>query len=269
MHVNRHDTTMQLGHRRRELILARPLVAFLGTWILLVVPCMAQQPKLVESEKAAGFVSLFNGTDLTGWDGDPKFWSVQEGAIVGQTTNDVKTEKNTFLVGKQEFSDFELRFSFQVKNFNSGMQYRSRAIEKWFVKGYQADFEAPWHDGGKQDKFSGMFFEENGRMFMGQRGDVVIVRPAQAGQDKPTIEKIASVGDPSKLEKVIRRDDWNDYTIIAKGFQFTHIINGQVMSIGFDEDDQHRQASGVFALQLHSGPPMKIKVKNVRVRELK
>lgn len=226
---------------------------------------------LAQDGEPSEFTSLFNGTDLSGWDGDPQFWKVVDGAIVGQTTDDVKAERNTFLVHEGQFSDFELRFSYQVENFNSGMQYRSAATEKWFVKGYQADFEAQWHDDGKMDKFSGMFFEENGRMFMGQRGDVVIVREGAAdenGQSKPRIEKIATIGDPQVLEKAIRRDRWNEYIIIARSYQFTHIINGQIMSVGFDEDAKNRKRSGAFALQLHSGPPMKIMVKDIRVREL-
>jgi len=225
-------------------------------------PTMAQEPAVAE------FTSLFNGTDLEGWDGDPNFWKVTDGAIVGQTTKDSKLESNTFLVHQGEYSDFELRFSYQVEGFNSGMQYRSAETKKWSVKGYQADFEAQWHNDGKMDKFSGMFFEENGRMFMGQRGDVVIVRAPAEGEKDAKIEKIGSVGDPKVLEKSIHRDQWNDYIIIARGYQFTHIINGQVMSIGFDEDASQRKRSGAFALQLHSGPPMKIMVKDIRVREL-
>lgn len=256
---------MQLRHFRPTQI-ARVYIVILFA-AFFTSNAWSQQNDLTEQEIANGFVSLFNGTDLTGWDGDPKFWTVKDGVIIGQTTEEVKTEKNTFLVGKKEFSDFELRFSYQVESFNSGMQYRSEEIEKWFVKGYQADFEAQWHDDGKTDKFTGMFFEENGRMFMGQRGDVVVVRSGEEA-NKPKIEKIASVGDPAELETAIRRDDWNEYTIIARGFQFTHMVNGKVMSIGWDEDKASRKRSGIFALQLHSGPPMKIMVKNIRVRSL-
>lgn len=215
-----------------------------------------------------GFVSLFNGTDLTGWDGDERFWRVEHGVIIGQTTDDNKAEHNTFLMRRDDtYGDFELRFSYQVSGFNSGVQYRSVAKDNYVVAGYQADFEDRWHD-GTTDKFSGMFFEENGRMFLGQRGEAVIVRSIPQGQKKPLIEKVGSVGDPVELEKVIHRDDWNDYTIIARGFQFTHIINGRVMAIGWDEDEQSRKASGIFAFQLHSGPPMQIKIKNIRVRKL-
>ncbi len=234
---------------------------------LLVVSLMA--PVVRADDPEPGFFSLFNGSDLSGWEGDKRFWRVEDGVIVGQTTEDNQAEHNTFLIRRgDEYSDFELRFSYQVTGFNSGIQYRSSEQDDFVVRGYQADFEARWHEDGTLDKFSGMFFEENGRMFMGGRGEAVIVRTAPAGKKKPVIEKVGSLGDPAELEQVIRRDGWNDYVIIAQGFQFTHIINGRVMAIAWDEDEKNRKASGIFAFQLHSGPPMQIKVKNLRVRKL-
>lgn len=216
-----------------------------------------------------GFKKLFNGMDLTGWDGDPRFWRVENGVLIGETTADNKAESNTFLIYRDgEFSDFELQFDYQVKGFNSGMQYRSKEESKWSVSGYQADFEAQWHDDGKTDKFSGMFFDEQGRMFMGQRGDVVIVTANKAKPNKPNLDVIASVGDGAELEKVIKRDGWNSYRIIADGRHFTHIINGRVMSVGIDHDTENFQSSGIVAIQLHSGPPMQIKLRNIQIREI-
>ena len=146
------------------------------------------------------------------------------------------------------------------------MQYRSELVSKWVVKGLQADFEDKMHQG--KDKFSGMFFEENGRMFMGQRGDVVIVRSNEAQPNKPKIEKIATVGSAESLERHIHRDQWNEYTIIAKGNIFIHMINGHVMSIGIDEDGLNAKKSGIIAWQLHAGPPLKIEMRDIRIREL-
>ncbi|MCO8122447.1 DUF1080 domain-containing protein [Stieleria sp. TO1_6] len=215
-----------------------------------------------------GFVSLFNGTDLAGWKGDKRFWRVEQGAIVGQTSADNPAPHNTFLIRPDDsYGDFELRFSYQVDGFNSGVQYRSVEQDDYVVSGYQADFEARWHD-GDSDKFSGMFFEENGRMFLAQRGQAVVVRPPPAGEKKPAIEVVGSLGDAAELESVIRRDDWNDYTVIAKGFQFTHLINGRVVALAWDEDTQKRRDSGIFAFQLHSGTPMQIKIKDIRVRRI-
>lgn len=219
------------------------------------------------AQEETDFVSLFNGQDLTGWEGDDRFWRVEDGAIVGQTSADNPSKKNTFLVyTKDTVDDFELRFSYRVQGGNSGIQYRSELLSKWVVKGLQADFEDKIHDGS--DKYSGMFFEENGRMFMGQRGDVVVVRANEQQPKKPQIEKIASVGEPVELEKVIRRDGWNEYTIVAKGNVFLHIINGRVMSVGIDEDHLNSRKSGILAWQLHAGPPLKIEMKDIRLRRL-
>lgn len=232
--------------------------------VLLFLACSILNAQETEPQ----FQSLFDGKQLGGWLGDERFWRVADGAIIGQTTKDNPTERNTFLVYTDDtVDDFELRFSYRVKGGNSGIQYRSQVVSRWVVKGLQADFEDTMHEG--KDRFSGMFFEENRRMFMAQRGDVVFVRTNTENTKKPSIEKVASVGDPVELEKVIKRDDWNEYTVIAKDNVFIHIINGTVMSIGIDEDDANFRKSGILAWQLHSGDPLKIEMKNIRIRRLK
>lgn len=223
----------------------------------------------------AKFEALFDGNSLDGWDGDPRFWRVVDGAIVGETSEEVNPEQNTFLIHRGgEYDDFELRLSYQVEGFNSGVQYRSVDEGNWVVSGYQCDFEAQWHkatdkpDTELVDKFSGMFFDEKGRMFMAQRGEVVVVRNNPENVKKPLIEKLGSVGDATELGAHIKRDDWNELVVIAKDNQFTHLINGHVMAMGIDEDTVSRRASGLFAFQLHKGPPMKIRLKDIRVRRL-
>jgi len=221
-----------------------------------------------------GFTSLFDGKNLEGWDGDPRFWRIENGTIVGETKEGNLADKNTFLIYRgKEFADFELHFSYRVTGYNSGVQYRSVDQGDWNVSGYQCDFEDRWHEvKGKPDpsfidEYSGMFFDEGGRMFLGQRGDVVIVRTNPDAPGKSLVEKIGSVGDPVILEKHIHRgQQWNEMVVIAKGYQFTHMINGHVMAIGIDENVENRRASGIFAFQLHSGPPMKIELKDIHVR---
>lgn len=246
--------------------------------LLLTGMALAAIATAVSAADEPGFESLFDGQSLGKWDGNPMFWRVENGAIVGETAADKQPadKKNTFLIYRGgEFGDFELRFRYKVEGFNSGIQYRSVDNGDFHVSGLQADFEAQWQtdkakpDQAPFDKFSGMFFEEGGRMFMGQRGDVVIVRANKEAPKKPRIEKIGTVGDPRELEQAIKRDDWNDYTVIARGNHFTHIINGRVMSIGIDEDELNFRKSGHLALQLHSGRPMKIEVKDIRIREMK
>lgn len=215
------------------------------------------------------FVDLFNGEDLTGWFGDSRFWRVEDGAIIGETTSENPAEHNTFLIRRdEEYGDFELRFLYQVTGYNSGVQYRSEELDDFVVRGYQADFEDRWHEDGTVDKFSGMFFEERGRMFLAHRGSAVMVHPSRNDKEKAHLEAVGVLANTKELEQVIHRQGWNRYTVIAKGFQFTHLINGRVMAMGWDQDKEHRRASGLFAFQLHSGPPMQIKLKDIQVRRL-
>ena len=73
-----------------------------------------------------GFVSLFNGRDLSGWEGDPRFWRVEDGAITGQTTDSQQVTENNFLIWKDEVEDFELRLKYRLGGGNSGINFRAR-----------------------------------------------------------------------------------------------------------------------------------------------
>lgn len=216
-----------------------------------------------------GFTSLFNGTDLTGWTGNPKLWSVQDGAITGKTgdTPDTKLTHNTFLVYTADsVDDFELRFKFKIVKGNSGVQYRSKVLSQGefgpIVGGYQGDFEAG-------TTYSGILYEERGRGILAQRGQVtkVVADPADASKHK--VEVVGSVGDTKDIQAVIKPEEWNDYTIIANGNQLTHIINGRVTVSVIDEDTAHSSKSGVLALQIHAGPVMTVQFKDIRIRPIK
>ena len=225
-------------------------------------------------------VALFNGSDLAGWTGDDRFWGVEDGAIVGRTTADDAAERNTFLIytggpqsdGESTFGDFELTLEYQVSGFNSGVQYRSQRVaidgpDRFSMTGYQADFEATWHDGGTVDKFSGMVFDEAGRMFLAQRGQAVLITPGESA-NKPSVTVLGTIGENQSLGQTIDRDGWNTYRIVADGHSLTHIINGQVMAMAIDEDTDGRHDAGLVGLQLHSGPPMEIRVRNITLRPL-
>ncbi|HVR35166.1 MAG TPA: DUF1080 domain-containing protein [Methylomirabilota bacterium] len=211
-----------------------------------------------------GFQDLFNGKDLTGWEGNPDLWSVEDGAITGRTTAANALRSNTFLVWTNgTTTDFELRLSYKLVNGNSGIQYRSRLLdpEKFIVGGYQADFEAG-------TTYSGILYEERGRGILARRGQVTQVKPDPADPDKHVVEVIGSVGETGELQANIRGEDWNDYTIIANGNQLTHLINGRVTALVIDEHPGRAASTGLLALQLHTGPPMTLQVKNIRLRPL-
>ncbi|MEX2559843.1 MAG: DUF1080 domain-containing protein, partial [Pirellulales bacterium] len=205
----------------------------------------------------AGFKPLFDGAGLEGWDGNPKFWSVEEGAITGRTTAENPTQGNTFLIWRAgELDDFELRLKYRLVGGNSGIQYRSTDHGNWVVGGYQADFESG-------DTYSGILYEERGRGILAQRG-----QKTEIGEDhKPQVT--GAVGDSAQLQAAIKKEDWNDYTIIARGNHFVHKINGNVTCEVTDNDPAERKMSGVLALQLHAGPAMTVQFKEIRLKRLK
>jgi hypothetical protein len=211
-----------------------------------------------------GFLRIFNGKDLTGWEGNPKLWSVQDGAITGQTTADNPAKGNTFLLWtNRSVADFELRCSFKLtpgdaKGFaNSGIQYRSKVLDavNWVVGGYQADMEAG-------PTYSGILYEERMRGILALRGEKVVW-----GKDGKK-QVVGSVGDPAAIGAAIKKGEWNDYVIIAKGNHLQQFINGKQTVDVVDEDEAKRALSGVLALQLHAGPPMTAQFKNIRLKKL-
>ena len=207
-----------------------------------------------------GFTSLFNGKNLNGWDGNPKFWSVRDGAITGQTTKENPTKGNTFIIWRDgKVDDFELRLQYKIINGNSGIQYRSKELGNWVVGGYQGDFEA-----GKT--YSGILYEERGRGILAQRGQMTsVVRNG----DKHKVEVLGSLGASEDIQSQIKNEDWNDYKIIAVENRFVHVINGRVTAIVLDEDKEKQVGSGILALQLHAGPPMTVQFRDIKIKKLK
>jgi hypothetical protein len=206
-----------------------------------------------------GFKRIFNGKDLSGWEGNPELWSVKDGAIMGQTTKEKPIKGNTFLIWRDgTVDDFELRAKFKIIGGNSGIQYRSKEIDKanWVIGGYQADFEAG-------ETFSGILYEERGRGILAQRGQKTVVEE----NGKPRV--VGSVGDSKKIQAAIKKEDWNDYHIIARGNHLIHEINGMTTVDVVDEDAKNRAMSGLLALQVHAGPPMTVYFKDIELKRLK
>ena len=221
---------------------------------------------LTASAQEAGFQPLCNGKDLTGWMGNPKLWSIEDGLITGKTgTNaDTKIGHNTFLVyTNEDVSNFELRFSYKISDKgNSGIQYRSKVVEQGkfgpIVSGYQADFE-----GGKT--YSGILYEERARGILAQRGQKTVIKDVEG---KTKVEVAGSVGDSKAIQANIKSNDWNEYVLIAAGNHLQHFINGMATADVTDEQPAKAAKSGVLALQIHAGPPMTVQFKNIRIKKL-
>lgn len=206
-----------------------------------------------------GFVPLFNGENLDGWEGDPRFWRVENGAIVAETTPDRRAPHNTFLIWRQgEVDDFELKLNYRIDSpqANSGIQFRSEDLGDFRVRGYQADIATEYW-------ITGAFYEERGRGMLARRGQKVAV-----GDGPDSVTVLEQFGDAGELLRHIRRDDWNEYHLIVRGHQVIQKINGHRMSEGIDRGQRDARLSGILALQLHSGTPMKIQFKDLALRRL-
>ena len=200
--------------------------------------------------------AIFNGKDLTDWDGDPKFWSVQDGAITGLTTKEVPAKGNTFIIWRAgTLKDFELHAPFRLENHNSGIQYRSKDRGKWVVNGYQADM-----DGG--NTYTGGLYEEGGRGILATPGQKVTI----GADGKPKVA--GATADPKAIKDAIKAKDWNTFAIVARGNHLVHKINGLVTADVTDDDEKHRAMEGILAFQLHAGPPMKIQFKDITLKVL-
>ena len=221
-------------------------------------------PVVPAPPEPAGMKALFNGKDLTGWDGDPRLWSVKDGAIHGETTAQAPAKGNTFLILKdQNFADFELRFSFRCNAANnSGVQYRSKHVTEgktnnaWVVRGYQHEIR----NEVKLPSVAGFVYDEGGK-----RGRIILAGEKGTYENgKKTVT--GNFLDQAGYEKLFKLDDWNDVVIIAKGNHIQHFLNGQQIVDFTDNDPQLAAKDGIIALQLHTGKPMWTEFKNIRIK---
>jgi hypothetical protein len=190
---------------------------------------------LAGEDKEEGFVPLFNGKDLAGWEGDAKLWTVQDGVLVGKSAG---IPYNDFLATTKTYGDFVLRFQVRLveNKGNSGVQFRSKRVpDSHEVSGYQADI-APGMWGNLHD---------------------------EARRNRP----LASPR-PEDLKKALKVDDWNDYEVQAVGNKITMSLNG-VRMVEYTEEDAKIPRDGIIATQIHGGGPMEVRFRNIRIKEIK
>ncbi|PQO40010.1 DUF1080 domain-containing protein [Blastopirellula marina] len=224
--------------------------------LLLLVAVLATTLVSVAAAEE-GFKSIFDGKTLNGWRGKEQFWSVKDGAITGQTTPENPTQGNTFLIWDQgTVDDFELKLQYKIVGGNSGIQYRSTDLGDFVVKGYQADIAS-------NDVYSGINYEERGRGIIANRGVKATI------YDKNEGNKNEQFADSAEIQKKIKKEDWNEYHIVAKGNHLTHYINGVKTCEVIDEGKTDSRSSGILALQLHAGPPMVVQFKDIELKRTK
>ena len=181
-------------------------------------------------EASLGYELLFNGRDLSGWDGNPQYWSVEGGTIVGSTDGAPLT-KNSFLVSNAAFDNFDLRFEVKLRNGNSGMQFRSESVSRWTVRGYQLDFAA-------------------GKGWGNLHGEGLprgLILDAWQGKSEFLVQS-----------------GWNRVEIFCQGHRIRFTVNGIVVNDVLDPG----ALEGVLAMQLHRGEAMRVEFRNIRIRRL-
>ena len=225
--------------------------------VVLAALVFSQPPACFAQED--GFKSIFDGKTLDGWRGKKGFWSVKDGAIVGENTPEKPLKQNTFLVWQGgDVGDFELRFKFRItgKGANSGVQFRCEQEKGGHLVVYQAYID-------REGKWLGCIYDEKtGRGLICDRGQKVTI-------DANGERKKETVGDKQALFEKINLDEFSDYVIRAEGNHLTIMVDGKVTSQIHDTEKEHADLSGVLGLQLHTGPPMKIEFKDIRIKQIK
>jgi hypothetical protein len=233
------------------------------------------EPDPLDFSNHDGYVSLFDGRSLKGWDGNPKFWRVEDGAIVGESTRQNPCGHTYLVYRDMKAKDFTLKFEMKiVGNGGSGFQYRSRTGVpwlspisasiisntgpvnlNWMMTGPQADF---W----PSKIYTGQFYSENTPMrIIAWRGQVV----ESFGEKNKRL--MGAIGDRAALGNLVKTNDWNQYTVIARGGTFIHIVNGQLMAVLVDDDPRSsNNQPGLFGIELES--IAQLYVRNVWVKKL-
>jgi hypothetical protein len=245
------------------------------------------QPEPINFDDHDGWVQIFDGKTLSGWDGRSDIWHVEDGALVAESSPEHPSGTTNIIWSGGEPGNFELKLEMKLEGSgaNGGIQYRSLRVHpkdnplppdltpeqrtrrekeqalsqqnaKWNVSGYQADFDFA-------NKYTGQLYEQDSpRGIIAWRSQVVATEP----EKKPTL--LATLGSSDDLKSVIKPGEWNQVEIIADGNTLTHIINGRIMSVLVDTDPEHSSAKGIIAFEIEGPGKVKISHRNVWLKKL-
>ena len=233
------------------------------------------EPSPLDFDDHEGYVSIFDGRTLEGWDGNPKFWRVEDGAIVGESTPERPSGNSYIVYRRLEAKDFTLKFEIKVEGTGgSGFQYRSRTGLPWLanispaVTAFNGPVNLNWMMTGPQADFwpsrvyTGQFYSENTPMrILAWRGQVV---EGYGGKSK---RLMGTIGDRQALGELVKQNAWNQYTVIARGGTFLHIVNGQLMAVMIDDDPaSSNNQPGQFGIEIEA--TTKVSVRDIWVKKL-
>lgn len=248
------------------------ILGFLPLFIILAGYKMADTNDI----KQKGFVQIFDGKTLNGWEGDPAYWRVENGSIVGEITPATLLKRNSFLIWRGGMpADFELTLEFKItKAGNSGINYRSEELKDipYALKGYQLDIDGA-------NRYTGQNYEERGRTTLAYRGQKTIIKAQNTENAAGTVQSkiknnawtdltvTGSLGESDALLKKINSEDWNTSRLVAKGNRLKHYINGVLMSDVTDKDTINGKSNGMLGMQVHVGPPMKVEYRKIMIKQ--
>jgi hypothetical protein len=264
---------MKIPNLRSYLLLEASAAVMLLAYVLFSTMGTSQAP-IQAKDAQDGFTPIFDGKSIQGWEFDPVYWSVKDGAIVGEITAATLLKNNTFIIWKGgELGDFELKVDYWIsENGNSGVQYRSDRYTElpYALKGYQADIDGA-------NNYTGQNYEERKRTTLAYRGqrtqisaqpdDIAAVGGYVANNAWKGLALVNELGDRAALGNLIKKGEWNTIHIVAKGNVMKHYVNGTLMSEVEDADAKNRKSSGLFGFQVHVGPPMKVMFKNILLKK--
>ncbi|WP_203257153.1 3-keto-disaccharide hydrolase [Hyunsoonleella ulvae] len=233
--------------------------------------------KEATSNKVNVFKSIFNGENLDGWEGDPKYWRVENGILIGEVTPETILKRNSFIIyNKEQPDNFELKLEYRVSELgNSGVNYRSEMIEgiPFALRGYQCDIDG-------RNRYTGQNYEEKKRTTLAYMGEKVNIAKMPDSIPKNNLRKhvkkncwqtrtvVDTLGSKSQLKSNIKANAWNKVYIKVNGNTMQHYVNGVLMSEVTDLDTINRTMKGYIGVQVHVGPPMKIEYKNIFIKHL-
>jgi hypothetical protein len=245
-----------------------------GITLVLALLLTTQIPSLAQ-KKEKGFVQIFDGQSLKGWEGDTKYWRVENGNLVGEITPETLLKTNSFIIWKGgEPGDFELKGSFKItEKGNSGINYRSEQLTDVpnALKGYQADIDGA-------NRYTGQNYEERKRTTLAYRGEIVTVNEPTENSPEAFQANLknnawlgrkvtGSLGTSDELKTKIKSEDWNEFHLVVKGNRLQHYINGVLMSDVTDHDTVNGKLKGKLGVQVHVGPPMRVEYKDIRIKQ--
>ena len=223
-------------------------------------PKQSDRPSALDGDEA-GFQPIFDGKTLAGWDGDPTYWRVENGSLVGEIRPETVVKSNTFVIWRGG-RPTRLRAEAGLPDY-CGRQQRHQLPQRSRARSGHA--RQPLRHARlpvrprRAQAYPGNNYEEKGRLFLATRGQVTHV----VGGRPPVL--LSSFADADALAAYIT-DDWNAVHLIIRGNTLTHIINGRLMSVVIDDDVPNRPADGLIGVQVHVGPPMKVEYRNIRLK---